>query len=167
MKAREKLIRRLAFKRRIKNRFRAWGKRFLLAEICGALLAVVASYTTIYFVHNAVVAAYAGAIGDTIGFYTPIIIQDARAMRKELRLKNKLFGFAAVLHLVKNMLLEFGPAEIIDSAILRPLFMYYFPILLHNYPIGILVGKLAGDVAFYIPVTVSNRLRAILKRSRA
>jgi hypothetical protein len=113
--------------------------------------------------HNAVIAAYAGATGDTFGFYTPIIIRDARAMRKELRLKNKPFGLMAVLHLIKNMLLEFGPAEIIDSAILRPLFMYYFPILLHNYPVGILAGKLAGDVAFYIPVTISNRLRAILK----
>jgi hypothetical protein len=167
MKPREILIKRLTFKRRVTNKFKAWGKRFLLAEICGASLAVIASYLTIIFSQSAVFAAYAGAAGDTIGFYVPIIVQDSLAMRRELRAKNKRFGWGTILRLVKNMLLEFGPAEVIDSLFLRPFFMYYFPILLHNYPIGILAGKLAGDVTFYIPVTISNRLRAVYKRYRA
>lgn len=163
---REPLKKRTAFKLRLKKRFSLWRKRFLLAELCGASLAVLASYLTNHFTHNAILAAYAGSIGDTIGFYTPVIIQDAMAMRKELLTKAKPFNGRAVFRLIRNMLLEFGPAELVDSIFLRPLFMYYLPILLHNYPLGILAGKLAGDIAFYIPVTISNRLRAVLRQNR-
>jgi len=164
MNSRLKLSKQLGFKSRVKNKFKAWGKRFLLAEFCGTSLAIIAAYLARHFFHSTVIAAYAGAAGDTVGFYTPIIIQDAIALRKNLKVKNEKFSGIAILHLVKSMLLEFGPAEVIDSFFLRPFFMYYFPVLIHNYPIGILVGKLAGDITFYIPVTMSNRLRAIFKK---
>jgi hypothetical protein len=166
MSERDKLVRRLWFKRLTKNKFIAWRKRFLLAELCGALLAVMASYCSNHYFANAVIAAYAGAAGDTIGFYMPIIIQDATALRKKLHAEDSSFTWRFVLHLIKSMLLEFGPAEIIDSFFLRPFFMYYFPLLLHNYPLGILTGKLAGDITFYIPVTISNRLSAMYKKGK-
>src|SRR4051812_41928640 len=115
----ERPVQRLAFKRRMKDKFKAWTKRFLLAEICGASLAIAASYFTIHFFHNAVIAAYAGAVGDTIGFYTPIFIQDTLALRKILPAENKKFTWRSVLRLIRNMLLEFGPAEVLDSLFLR------------------------------------------------
>jgi hypothetical protein len=50
---------------------------------------------------------------------------------------------------VRDLLIEFGPAELVDSLLVRPLFMYLMPSLLHNFTAGILVGKLAADVIFY------------------
>src|ERR1700712_5297275 len=91
MSERDKLVRRLWFKRLAKNKFIAWRKRFLLAEFCGASLAVVVSYFAEYLFANAVIAAYAGAAGDTIGFYAQVVIQDAQALRKKLRGQNKHF----------------------------------------------------------------------------
>jgi len=48
-----------------------------------------------------------------------------------------------------GLLIEFGPAELVDSFLMRPFFMYLMPSLLHNFTAGILVGKLAADVIFY------------------
>jgi hypothetical protein len=166
MSERDKLVRRLLFKRLMRNEIIAWRKRFLLAELCGASLAVAASWFANHFFANAVIAAYAGAAGDTIGFYMPIIIQDATALRKKLHAGDSYFTWRSVLLLIKTMLLEFGPAEIIDSLFLRPFFMYYLPILFHNYTLGILAGKLAGDIMFYITVTISNRLNAMYKKQK-
>ena len=50
---------------------------------------------------------------------------------------------------VRDLLIEFGPAELVDSLLARPLFMYLMPSLLHNFTAGIVAGKLAADVIFY------------------
>ena len=50
---------------------------------------------------------------------------------------------------VRDLLIEFGPAELVDTVLVRPLFMYLMPSLLDNFTAGILVGKLAADVVFY------------------
>lgn len=64
-----KVIKPLNFKHRLKNKFKEWRRRFLLAEICGAVHAVVAAYLAHHLSHNEVVGACAGAIGDTVGLY--------------------------------------------------------------------------------------------------
>jgi len=53
------------------------------------------------------------------------------------------------------MALEYGPAGIVDSFFLRPFFMYVFPMVLHNFTHGILVGKIVGDFTFYCMVVLS------------
>jgi len=146
-------------KKGVKGRVKEWIKRFLPAEIFGSLLAVTASYITLHLTGNKILAAYAGAIGDTTGFYTTIIIQGSVAHRASLKNENKSFTLLSFLYVFKNMLIEFGPAEILDSLFLRPFFMYIFPVLLHNYPLGVLTGKIASDISFYIPVIISHELR--------
>jgi len=37
--------------------------------------------------------------------------------------------------------------------------MYIFPILIQNYSIGIIVGKIVADVVFYIPTIIAYELR--------
>jgi hypothetical protein len=55
---------------------------------------------------------------------------------------------------VQAMLLEFGPAELVDSLLARPLLMYLLAGLLANLTAGIAAGKLAADVVFYA-ITIS------------
>ena len=151
-------------KKGLKNKIKEWIKRFLPAEIAGSMLAIIASYLTLHSTNNKILAAYAGAIGDTAGFYIVIIVQSSLAQHKQLKSENKRFTFHTFLHVFKNMLIEFGPAEILDSLFLRPFFMYIFPVLLHNYSIGILAGKVASDIGFYIPVIISHELRVLLSK---
>lgn len=47
---------------------------------------------------------------------------------------------------VQAMLIEFGPAEPLDSFLARPLLMYLTPGLLNDLTTGIVAGKLAADI---------------------
>ena len=37
--------------------------------------------------------------------------------------------------------------------------MYIFPIILGNFAVGIIAGKFAADIVFYIPVIIAYELR--------
>jgi len=157
----------LPLNRRIKCKLKEWLRRFLPAEIGGTIMAMFASYITYFYTGNKVFAAYAGTLGNNIGFYAPVILHDSNILRKKLEKEHKKFTFWAFLHLLKKMLLEFGPAEILDSFFIRPFFLFIFPVLLKNYPVGILVGKIVADVVFYIPVIISQELQIMhAKRSK-
>lgn len=49
---------------------------------------------------------------------------------------------------LRNMLIEFGPSETLDSFILRPALMYAAQ-LQWGIGLGTLAGKLAADVVFF------------------
>jgi hypothetical protein len=136
-----------------------WLLRFLPAELIGTLLAVLSSYYTLSFSGNKILAAYMGAIGNSIGFYGLIFLQDIFILRKQRRITNAQLTSGDYMRVLKIMLLEFGPAELLDSLLLRPFAMYIFPLIIHNYAIAILVAKLASDIIFYIPVIISYELR--------
>jgi hypothetical protein len=102
---------------------------------------------------NRVAAAYAGTIGENIGYYGFIIARDlARSLRKH-RAAGK-----ALSRTTRNLLLEFGLSELLDSLLVRPFCMFAFPLLLKDYVIGIIAGKLAADVIFYIPTIIAYEL---------
>ncbi len=159
---------RLPVKKGFRNKAIAWIKRFLPAEATGSLMAVVASYMALRLTQNKVLAAYAGAIGETTGFYLTLLIQASLSMRRTLQQHNQRFTAMHVLKVLGHMLIEFGPAEILDSLFVRPFFMYLFPILMNNYALGIMAGKIASDVAFYVPVIALHEVRRwwVMKRER-
>ncbi len=51
----------------------------------------------------------------------------------------------------RGLLLEFGPAELLDTGLVRPMTMALGTTLLGWGP-GIVAGKLLADVVFYLPV---------------
>jgi hypothetical protein len=146
-------------KQNIKAKIKGWVKRFLPAEVAGTIVAVLVSTFTHYYTKNAVIAAYAGSVCETIAFYATIIIHDARIATKNLKEEGKTLSFRSFVYLLRNILLDFGVAELMDSLLLRPFCMYIFPIWLKNYPLGILAGKIASDIVFYLPVIISYELR--------
>src|SRR3954452_15834698 len=153
-------------KQNIKAKIKGWVKRFLPAEVVGTIVAVVVSTFTHYYTKNAIIAAYAGSICETIAFYTTIIIHDALIASKQLKEEGKTLSFRGFVYLLRNILLDFGVAELMDSLLLRPFCMYIFPIWLGNYPLGILTGKIASDIAFYLPVIISYELRIWLSERK-
>ncbi|MEI6806207.1 MAG: hypothetical protein WCK49_06850, partial [Myxococcaceae bacterium] len=123
-----------------------WLKRYGPAEIF-AILGVYAGYfLSENFAHIIWISAYAGAMGENVGFYGVIVYQ-------RLKAKENLW----------HVLAEFGPAEILDSLILRPLALFV-GVETMGPMLGLLVGKLAGDVLFYIPVILTHELMRKFKR---
>lgn len=133
-----------------------WLKRYLPSEIAGTITALLAAYIAKEEGYNALAIAFAGSFGEAIGFYTTVFIKQVIDARKELKHKSgKHLPFQKYLVIIAVLLIEFGPAGLIDDCIVRPFFMYWFPILLKNFTLGILAGKIAGDIFFYFFVILS------------
>ena len=144
---------------KIKELFR----RYLPAEIVGTLTAIGAASITHVFSGNPVFIAYIATFGEAIGFFSTIFIQHFFTFSKKRRTGNKQFSLSDISKIISHVLLEFGPAEIIDSLVLRPFFMYLFPLLVNNFTMGILLGKIAGDITFYLLVIFSYEMKKKLK----
>ena len=138
-----------------KRKIKEWLKRYLPAEIIGTVTAVTAACITHLFSDNLIFIAYAGSLGEGIGFYSTVFIQHILLVVKK---NKKIVSFSGFSKIAAHIIIEFGPAGLIDGLLLRPFFLYLFPILIQNFTLGILVGKIAGDVTFYMLVILSYEL---------
>ena len=57
------------------------------------------------------------------------------------------------------MIVEFGPAEYLDSFLIRPLYLSLFPYLIDNYQIAILLGSIFAEITYFIPVVIFYEIR--------
>ncbi|HXB39167.1 MAG TPA: hypothetical protein VNZ49_01415 [Bacteroidia bacterium] len=143
----------------IKRKVKGWLKRYLPPEIVGTITAVSAAGLIHIFTENLIFIAYAGSFGEAIGFYSTIFIQNILIVSKKNKVEKKIFSFADITGIIATIVLEFGPAGLIDGLLLRPFFMFIFPILLKNFTLGVLIGKFTGDLTFYILVILSYEIR--------
>ena len=141
-----------------------WIRRYGPAEIIGSVMAVAGAFVAPEIVNpqsswaRDVAVAYGGTIGENLGFYGTIITLELRSDRRKLIEQGTLYGLRAVARTAWNLLMEFGPAEILDSLIIRPLAMGIGASLLGRGP-GVLAGKIVADVAFYILSIASYEIR--------
>lgn len=119
-----------------------WLKRYLPAEIFALTGAMLGAISVFWLTKNRVLSAYAGAIGEVLGFYGTIFVIEKINYKKN----NKPIGFTKT---IRNLAVEFGFSEFLDGAFVRPFCMYIFPLLIGQFSIGILVGKIAADIVFY------------------
>ncbi|OYU94581.1 MAG: hypothetical protein CFE21_14990 [Bacteroidetes bacterium B1(2017)] len=150
----------------VKRKLKEWLKRYLPAEIVGTITALAAASITHYFTYNLILIAYAASLAEAIGFYSTVFIQQLMHVINVNKTKNILLTFKDLSKIIRNILLEFGVAGLLDDLTLRPFFMYVFPILLNNFALGILVGKLVGDLSFYCIAILSYELKNRVDISR-
>ena len=143
----------------IKNKLKEWLKRYLPPEIVGTITAVLSASIAHIYSSNHIAIAYYGSLGEAIGFYSTVLFQHVIIVIKENRDINRKLTPAAFVLIARNIVLEFGFAGLIDGLLLRPFFMYLFPLLLKNFTLGILFGKIAGDFTFYVLVIISYELK--------
>ena len=133
----------------------AWLRRYGIAEVVGVVTALLAAWLADALGANTVGVAYAGVVGENLGFYGTMITRQVAADR---RAASGAYGGRGVLSTARDLLLEFGPAELLDSLVLRPLAMGIGVRFLGR-EAGIVAGKLVADVTFYIPVIVTYEMR--------
>jgi hypothetical protein len=142
-----------------------WLKRYLPAEIIATITAIGAASIIHLFSNNHILIAYTGSLAEAIGFYSTIAIQNILVVVNKNKSENKRFSFSDSVKIVVDMLLEFGVAGMIDGLLLRPLFMYLFTLYLSSFTLGILLGKIAGDITFYMLVISSYEIKKRIKKS--
>jgi hypothetical protein len=99
---------------------------------------------------NDVVAAYAAVLGENIGFYGVIIARDIATARAAASADGRILSVRDAVSVATGLMIEFGPAEVLDSALVRPLMIGVGTRWLGP-GFGVVVGKIAADILFYIP----------------
>jgi hypothetical protein len=132
------------------NRPLVWLRRYLPAEALSVLAILCASLTTLEVTGNILLAALAGTWAEFLTYYGVFIV---RALRAGGRITPQVG-----LITVRNLALEFGAAELLDSLLVRPAALAIALALLPNPALGALAGKLAADVVFYLPTILSFEL---------
>ena len=143
-----------------------WLHRYGVAEIAGVVAALAGSWSVHALTGSDLLTAYGGAIGENLGYYGIIVGRDVVRDRRATRARGRVYGVRGALLTTRNLLFEFGIAELIDTGFLRPLAMG-LGMRFFGQSTGIVVGKLVADVAFYVPVLCAYELRRRFARAAA
>jgi hypothetical protein len=128
-----------------------WIRRYVPAEVLSLITTFISAGLTFNYTQNHITAALAGTWGGNAGFFGYILALDILRSARECHLKNISYKSRDLWKNIRALLVEFGITEIADSFFIRPFLMYYLPVLLNDFSMGILLAKVAADVTFYIP----------------
>ena len=147
----------------LRSRAGDWLRRYGSAELAGISGALIAAWLAEAAGVHAVALAYAATIGENVGFYGTIIArQAARDMRRAREAGDRYSG-RRIWKTTRDILIEFGPAELLDSFVIRPLAMGIGVRYLGRNA-GVILGKVVADITFYVPVIVTYEVRRSLER---
>lgn len=134
-------------------RVTGWVVRYLPLEVLGTITALAAAWAAFEASGSLAVAAIAGALGESVGYYALVVVRAARghaasARVRALRAPARRVGATAWLT-VRSVAAEFGPAELLDTFLVRPALLWAASALWGGTLAAWLVGKLAADAVFY------------------
>ena len=132
----------------MKAKLREWLWRYLPLEIAATIFALGGGFAAASFGFNGAVIAYAAAWAENTGFYGTALIRELRRSSGGERLSIASAG-PRLVPTVRALATEFGPAELLDSFIVRPGCMYLLPLLTGDLALGLICGKVLADVAFF------------------
>ena len=144
------------------KRLKSWIKRYGFAEIFGTITAYIGFIFLDFLNGNPILAVYGGVIGESIGFYGTMLV---RELMHNLSVSNKIgkrYIWVASFKTLEKLLIEFGPAEALDTFVIRP-FTMNFGVKFLGKGIGIFAGKITTDIIFYIPTIISFEIRKFLE----
>jgi hypothetical protein len=122
-----------------------WVRRYLPAELIGTTATLLAAWLASLYTSNPLVIGVAGAWGEFFGFYGPMFVQELRAERKT----GASLTPGRFLLVLRNLVTEFGFAEVVDSLLIRPAFIALAVSWAPVMAAGVIAGKLAADISFY------------------
>ena len=123
---------------------REWLARYAPAEVAATLGAVLGASAAGRIGGATSATVFAAVIAETVAFYTVLFIRDLRHRSSARRP-----GGRALWTTLRNLLVEFGPAELLDTFAVRPLAMYAAATVVGDMLTGVILGKIAADAVFY------------------
>ena len=139
----------------MKQRLHEWLRRYLPAEILSVVATLLAATVVLRATRNGLRAALAATWAGNVAYFGPLLVQDVYQTRRARRQRGQTYTWRTFGQNLRALAVEFGPAEVLDSFLIRPALMYYLPRWLGHFGAGILVAKLLADVTFYIPTILS------------
>jgi hypothetical protein len=136
------------------SRVSHWLARYGPPEVLGTITAVAGSFLVFRLTRSDVAAAYGGALGENLGFYSLIAARQMIRDRAAAHAAGATYGRTGAVITIARLFAEFGPAEALDSLFIRPLAMG-LATRRFGRSVGVTVGKIVADVTFYLPVIAS------------
>lgn len=125
-----------------------WLRRYLPLEVAGTACAMLGGIGASALGANGAIVAYCATWAENIGFYGCALVREVRSyLAGAPGVAGRTRG--AVVASARRLILEFGPAELLDSFVLRPACMYALPKLTGHLALGLLLGKVLADIAFF------------------
>jgi hypothetical protein len=132
-----------------------WLRRYLPAELVATPCALLAGFAAGELTGSPAASALAATWGENAGFY-------GLMLGRELVRRRSLRALPVVL---RDLFVEFGPAEALDSFLLRPASVYAGLTLAPHPALGMIAGKILADVSFYTPAIVTFELQRWWERT--
>lgn len=130
-----------------KSKFKEWFDRYKYAELSATSAALASSQFSRIF--DGLTTAYLITFTEYFAFYGVILFMAYKKMMEANKALGSTTSLKELLHLLRNLFLEFGYPAVLDFFFIRPFCMYWMPILTGNYFMGIIFGKITADSIFY------------------
>ncbi len=130
-----------------KSNFKEWFDRYKYAELSATSAALASSQFSRIF--DGLTTAYLITFTEYFAFYGVILFMAYKKMMEANKALGSTTSLKELLHLLRNLFLEFGYPAVLDFFFIRPFCMYWMPILTGNYFMGIIFGKITADSIFY------------------
>ena len=130
-----------------------------MAEVLSTILSLGTAWLLMESTGDRVLAAFIGSAAASLSFYGIVAIGDVRKSILQHRVDNEKYKIKSFLIDFRNLIIEFGPAELLDVLAVRPFFMYLIPTLTGDFLLGTFIGKMIADVIFFIPAIIMYELR--------
>ena len=140
------------------SRGREWLLRYGPAELLSLLATLAAAAATAQAGASGIAVALAATWAGNLAYFGLILGQDIWRTHQGLQAQGRSYTLGIFGRNLRALVVEFGAAEALDSLLIRPALLYWFPRWLHSVPQGILVAKFAADITFYIPAIISYEL---------
>ncbi len=139
----------------VKIKLREWIKRYALAEAVAIILALIFSNMLMWLWDNIILTGFITTWIENFFFYGIITYRDLKE-KKNINNGLKIKDFIIQL---RNIIIEFGPSEYLDSFIIRPFYLSFFPYVISNYTLAIFTGIMMANITYYIPIILLYELR--------
>jgi hypothetical protein len=150
--------------RTIGRKLMEWIRRYLPCEIAGTVGELGGAAIAYEITGSLAAAAVVATIGASVGYYAAAYVTAVRiayrAHQSSHTLRRVVIANALAL---RSVVVEFGPAEALDSLLIRPVAYYLGPTLFGGTIAGWIFAKLVADVGFYVLAIFSyERFRNLL-----
>lgn len=143
-----------------------WLRRYGPNELAGWVGELGGAAAVYYLTGSYAAAVVAGTIGASVGYYATAYTNGVRWAYRAQHDRGRVTRVVVANGLaIRSIAVEFGPAEAIDSLIIRPIALYVGPFVIGNTAVGWVVGSIVADVAFYVMAIFSyERFTSLLVR---
>ncbi|MET0451150.1 MAG: hypothetical protein ABW137_04880 [Mycobacterium sp.] len=132
-----------------------WLRRYLPCEIAGTVCELGGAAIAYGATGSYAAAAVVATIGASVGYYAAAYVAAVRiAYGAQPSLPRTRRALTANALALRSVAIEFGPAEVIDSLLIRPVAYYLGPMMFGAVG-GWIFAKVVADVGFYVLAILS------------